>query len=563
LNLIKRVLLKQKFTPYIYILILVVFSNSFFAQKFNLKISPEKTNNRSVLEKIKFQKTHLDSISIYNEIDKISTYLKNIGYFTNTIKYISRIDTTYMALVSLGEKTDKVIIRNTSKNLLKLIDFTNENDSIILPVSKLQFILNAISKKLDSQGKSFSRVQLSNIELKDRVIFADLKIHQSKKRKIDKVLIKGYEQFPKSHIKHHFNIKKNTIFNTKKIEEISTSTKSLQFVKETKKPEVLFTKDSTIVYIYLKKQQNNSFDGLVNFTSKEKGGVLFNGHLDLKLNNILNAGENFELFWNRIGEEKQEFNISTEIPYVFNAPITPWISFNLYKQDSTFLNTEFKTSMAYNVNSKTKIAATYSNLDSKNLQETLTSNAVEEFQNSFFGLKFSYSIPKNDVFFNHKFFLAVHPTFGNRKSKGNSTNQFKVEFTASYIWDLNRRNSIFIKNKTGHLTSDNFLDNELYRIGGANSIRGYNEQSIYTNSFSAFHFEYRFLTSQTSYVYSITDIASVNASSSNENLLGLGIGYLFRTKSSQINISTAVGKNSSNKFDFNTSKIIISWKNYF
>lgn len=523
----------------------------------------EKTYNNAVLEKIKFQHTHADSTAVFNEIDEISSFLKNIGYFTNSINKITKIDTTYIAEFSLGDKIEKVIIRNASKETIKLLNLPEKNDTIQIPIAQLQFLLNAISKKLDKEGKSFSKVQLSDIEIKEKVIFADLKIHESTQRTINKVLIKGYELFPKAHIKHYFNIKENTVFNREKIEEISTSTRSLQFVKETKKPDVLFTKDSTLLYIYLKKKQNNSFDGLVNFTSKEKGGVLFNGHLDLKLNNILNSGERFELFWNSIGEEKQEFNVSTEIPYVVNTPITPSIFFTLFKQDSTFLNTEFKTNLSYNINSKTKIAATYSNVNSKNLQENTTTNSVEEFKNSFWGFMFYYSTPRNDDFYNDKFFLKIHPTFGYRDSKISTTRQIKIELTTSYIWDLSQRSSIFIKNKTGYLTSDDYLDNELYRIGGANSIRGYNEQSIYTNRFSAFNIEYRFLTSQTSYLYSITDIARINSGTNNETLLGLGIGYLFKTNNSQINISTAVGKNASNKFDFNTSKIIIGWKNYF
>jgi hypothetical protein len=523
----------------------------------------EKANNNAVLEKIKFQNIHTDSIAVFNEIDKISSFLKNIGYFTNTINKISKIDTTYVAEFSLGDKIDKVMIRNTSKEVLELLNYSKEKDTIVIPISQLQFLLNTISKKLDKQGKSFSRVQLSDIEIKGKVIFANIDIYESKKRTINKVLIRGYELFPKAYIKYFFNIREGIIFNKEKIEEISKATTSLQFVKETKKPEVLFTKDSTLMYIYLKKQQNNSFDGLVNFTSKEKGGVLFNGHIDLKLNNILNTGESFELFWNSIGEEKQEFKISTEIPYMFNTPISPSISFTLFKQDSTFLNTEFKTSISYNINSKAKIAATYSNVDSKNLQEDPTSNTIEEFKNSFWGFMFSYSTSKNDDFYDNKFFLKIHPSFGNRNSKTSATKQVKIEFTTSYIWDLSQRSSIFIKNKTGYLTSDDFLDNELYRIGGANSIRGYNEQSIYTNRFSIFNIEYRFLTSQRSYLYSITDLASINSVTNNENLLGLGIGYLFKTNNSQINISTAIGKNASNKFDVNTSKIIIGWKNYF
>jgi hypothetical protein len=75
--------------------------------------------------------------------------------------------------------------------------------------------------------------------------------------------------------------------------------------------------------------------------------------------------------------------------------------------------------------------------------------------------------------------------------------------------------------------------------------------------------EYRLLTSEKSYLYTLTDIARVKTMAGNENLLGIGLGYLFTSKNSQINISSALGRNSSKGFDFNQTKLIINWTNFF
>ena len=199
------------------------------------------------------------------------------------------------------------------------------------------------------------------------------------------------------------------------------------------------------MYLYLSKKQNNSFDGLINFTTTENNNVLFNGHLDLKLSNILNKGEEFELFWNSLGLEKQEFNIHSTIPYIFNSNLTPSISFNIYKQDSTFLNTKFKTNIAYNINSKSKISLTFSNETSKNLRRNTNQSNVEKFENYFIGVKYSHITPKSDNFNNKKFSIIINPSFGKRNSNGNTINQIKVELSTSYNWDLNDRSNIFIK----------------------------------------------------------------------------------------------------------------------
>jgi hemolysin activation/secretion protein len=107
------------------------------------------------------------------------------------------------------------------------------------------------------------------------------------------------------------------------------------------------------------------------------------------------------------------------------------------------------------------------------------------------------------------------------------------------------------------------LNNELFRIGGANSIRGFNEQSFFTSNYTYFNLEYRYATSSRSYFYSITDIGRLLISSNFNNVIGLGGGYSFFTNNSQINFGIALGNNLSNKFQFRNPKVIINWRTFF
>ena len=503
----------------------------------------------------------MDSVSIGSEIYKISKYLENNGYFTHTIDSIKKTSKEHSVYFSLNDKIDKAVLETNSDVSFLVATHTIENNLISIPIEKLEPLLLKISKSLDNQGRSFSKVQLKNILIKDKTLFADLEIQSSEKRTINSVLVKGYEAFPTSFLKNYFNIKSNAVFNQKKINEISNASKGLQFIKEIKPPEILFTKDSTLLYLYLKKHQTNSFDGVVNFASKENGDLLFNGNIDLKLHNVADLGEKFELFWNSIGDERQEFKMVAELPYIFKSPITPEIAFSIYKQDSTFLNTTFNSKLKYSISEEIKLGVSYYSETSSNLNKSELTNNVTNFTNSFIGIHLSYIKPKFDLFFNNKFYLEINPSYGKRKSGNNSTNQFKISTIATYIWDINFRNSIYIKNDTGFLNSGSYLNNELFRIGGANSIRGFNEQSIFTSSYTFFNIEYRYLTSEKSFIYSITDIGSTKENS--EKLLSLGLGYRFINNNSHINIGAAVSRNQNNQIEFKNSKIIIDWTIYF
>lgn len=554
--------MKQIRTQLFFIYFILFSVKGLLAQDLILQLTSNDQKESLILKKIDYVKEHKDSITIHLEINKVSEYLKNLGYFTNTVDKIEQIKTTYTAHFSLNSKTENALIKVNSDSRIYLKEFKIINNRVSIPLHKLQSTLYNISKQLDKEGKSFSKVQLHNISIQKDTLFANLDINKTKKRVINKVIIKGYEKFPKSYLKNYFNIGDSTIFNQSKIEEIAEASKSINFISVIKPPETLFTTDSTMVYLYFKKKESHSFDGIASFTTKEDGKVLFNGNVDLKLNNLLNKGELFELFWNRIGEERQELRLTSKTPYILNSKFSPEISFSIYQQDSTFINTNFHSRISYHIYPETQLAISYHSESSENLKQNNVEN-VDTYNNSFIGLQFKYNIPKNDFFYNERLLIKINPSYGKRKIGQQLLNQFKIEATASYLWDINFRNSIYIKNKTFHLNSSSFLYNELYRIGGVNSIRGFNEQSIFSSSFSFFNMEYRLLTSEKSYLYTITDIARVKTMTNNENLLGIGLGYLFAAKNSQINISSALGRNSSKGFDFNQTKLAINWTSFF
>lgn len=530
------------------------------SQNFELKLLSKVKKETIILFNINYQNKHKDSTSIKNEITRVTTNLKKKGYFLNTVDSLIYINRKVTAYISLKERT-KSINLEIRPSYIEYIDKNKIKNNILkIPIEHLDKLLSSITSKLNKQGKSFSSVEINNIAIIKDKLFGSLLIKESKKRTINKIKIRGYEEFSKVYLKKYLRIKEGHIFNEGIIERTSKLTKRLSFIDQIKQPEVLFTKDSTILYIYLRKKPNNSLDALVNFATEENGDFLLNGNVDLELNNILNSGEQFKLFWNRIGQERQEFKLSTNIPYVFKSNITPQIAFSLYRQDSSFANINFKTSLLYNVNYKNSISAFYSIETSENLEST--NSNIKEYNNYFLGLKYNYNNLKEKTIYNELNF-SITTGIGSRNSENQSFQQFNLNSTLSYLVKINQRNQFYIRNETGLLESKNYLTNELFRIGGANSMRGFNEQSIFAEQYSFFNLEYRFITNQNSYLYTITDLGGYKQENNFQSLLGLGFGYLFGNEKYTINLALAAGKLDSSKLDVQNTKFLISWINYF
>jgi hypothetical protein len=544
------------------ILFILYFSLGIVAQDYTLKLASKNTIENSFLSKIDFKKEHKDSISIFDELHRIHKLVQVNGYFLSVIDSLVLKQKNYFAFFNMNQKIDSVILKQQNFPEVILQKFNFKQHKIKMPINELAIFLTKISETFESKGNSFSKIRLKNFTIRNKILHAEIDFDSSKERKINKLIFKGYENFPNSFIKNYFNIKEEMVFNKKKLNEISKLSKNLNFVSEIKAPETLFTKDSTFVYVYLKKNKGNSFDGLVNVSSQENGKLKFNGYIDLKLRNLLNKGERFNLFWNSFGNERQEFSIATKIPYLFNSKLSPELNFSIYKQDSTFLNTKFNSNLQYQIKSNASLFVSFTQENSERLTNVASEN-IETFTSAFLGFGYQYTLPKNDLFRNDIFFLNINPSFGKRKSENNSFGQIKLEATISYLLDISDRSSIYLKNKTGLLNSESYIENELFRIGGNNSIRGFNEQSIFVKEYVVQNIEYRYLISNDAFIYSITDLALIASTTTIEKLIGLGVGYLFNTNNSQINISTTIGTDSKNPINFKNTQLFINWVNFF
>ena len=560
--------MKRKFTPYIYIAFFLWNFGSIFGQELTLKISTKDSTHTIFVNSINYKKNHVSEISLFKSLDSIKNKLERKGFLNLSLNTIKQ-DSIYQAIFNLGKLNKTVRIfysdKDISKEELFKISSIVSIDHFDIPTENVSSVLNEILGVFETRGNSFTQISLKNIVVNSNLIKARLVIEKSNSRKIDDIIINGYDDFPKPYLSNYLTLKKNTVFNRSKLDKSSLLIKTLPFVTEIKPAEVLFTKDSTVVYLYLKKKASSQFDGLIGFTSKDEGGISFNGYLDLSLNNVFNTGESFSLYWKNNGEERQVFNIGATIPYLFNSRFSPQASLNIYKQDSTFINTKTKFLIPYSINERNTVGISLYQETSSNLLTINLSNDIHDFNTVFYGVNYNYRVPNDSFLFPVKFGLTSEILIGNRKSNDHRLNQSKINLRADYLWRLNFKNHIYIQNETSTLFSDNILTNELFRLGGVNSIRGFDEESIFASTYSFFTFEYRFSTNNTSYLYSITDLGYIDNEINNQSsqIFSLGVGYLFNTNLGILNLSYAIGKFSNQPIDINNSRFHLKIISFF
>ena len=561
--------MKHFLTPYIYIIFFCCYFSTLHSQNLTLKISVKDTTHNSLIKNLKFSENHKNVNGLFSQIDSLKLRFEKMGFLNNRLDTVLKKDSIYSAFFTLGNstKTIRIYYDNNliTKELLAPISQHVKEDFFEVELNLVSNILTSIASFYEKKGDAFAEVYLTNISVENNFLRSQLIIKKSNIRTIDKVVIKGEADFPKTFVKHYFNINNSTIFSRKKLLNISNQIKALPFVDQAKPSEVLFTKDSTFLYIYVKKKKSNKFDGLLGFSSTEtNNSIQFNGYLDLALNNIFKGGESITLNWKNNGNNRQFFNFNIETPYIFNSSITPSIGLNIYKQDSTFINTKTTIDLNYAINYRNKVGISYISESSTNLLDNPITN-LDNYASNLYGIIYNYTILTDNFLYPTKFNLNLNAYNGIRKATELRNNQTRFNVDVQYIVNLNLKNSIFIRSSNGILISDNFLTNELFRIGGVNSIRGFNEESIFASFYTIANIEFRYATNRLSYLYTISDVGFIQneLENINQKIYSLGLGYTFNTNFGQLSLSYALGKLDNLPFNFNDSRFHLKIISFF
>jgi len=550
----------------IFICLLFLFlSNFVFAQNFYLELTSLSEKEQQTIDSLSYQKNHLNPKSVTDEVHNFSERLTKTGYLQNRSFTPEKInDSTFTVLFSLGQKINTIHISTSKVQHLKEMGII-ESDSIAIPFSEIERFMNAIMQKLEVRGYSMSKVKLDNFSFDKSSLKVDLIEQISIQRQLDDIVVMGYEKFPEGHKRQLKRMYRNRIFNQETLKELHQDIQKMAFVNPIKAPEILFTQDSTRVFLYLEKARANNFDGYVGFTTDESDKVVFTGYLDLLLRNALNTGEQFKLYWKSDGNDQQTFDFSVELPYVFNSPVALRGNLNIFKQDSTFQTTKTNLDLGYYFKYNTRAYLGYSSMSSNDIQSVNTSN-LNDIESKFFTTTFEYfELNREDFLFPEKRNFIVKGGIGNRESSFGDNRQFFAHLNGFNNFYLNEKNLVNLKIDGYYLDSDSYVINELYRFGGINSIRGFNENSIQASFFSGMMIEYRYILAPTMYVHSITDFGYFQdkATDISQSLLGLGFGFGLYTNNGLFNIVYANGSADGQEIKFSNSIIHLSFKASF
>lgn len=502
-----------------------------------------------------FKKTITSDSTVYQVLDS----LKSIGYYTLHLDSIQG----QKVFINKGKMYRKMWIKNDTI-------FNQKNDWFA--IQNLDSLMQSVQMKYAQKGFPFSEIKVTPMGYQNNEVRLQLTLHLFPERKIDHIEVVGYEKLSKAYIKNQLGLKVGATYDEKQLNELSQRMQLNPFIEEERPVQTLFNTDSTTVYLYVKKVKSNLFDGIVGFGNDENGDFQFNGNVLIELNNNFNAMEKIRLNWIATADRSSSLDFNLVLPSLFQSRFGSESHFNMYRKDSVYVNLKLEERIFYQLNSNANFGLDLSYENSNFVLEDHPEIALmyDDYNKTGVGLSYHYFVPTHNRLLEGKSKLFLSGKTMNKKTTefltesdeflDHKSRQYEVGLKAFHLMQLHPQHLLKTKVEAFGIFGDEdqkLTLNELYRIGGFNSIRGFNEESISASVYGILGVEYRFMPNEDFYLSAFGDYGFVENKSIdiNQNLLGVGLGFSFLTQLGIFNLSYAVGKQNETGFDFKNGKV--------
>jgi outer membrane protein insertion porin family len=519
----------------------------------------------------KFPRKELQKIVVKSadsqQITQLVHNIKAVAFaagFVHVLVDLATTDQAHLILITPNQPLYWKEFRTDSlpPNVRNLLNLPQEND-LVQPFEINSLVADGLLF-LENTGYPFARFYFDDLQIFEDSLSASLRIKTGPLYHFDSVVVKGV-QIPDAMLRLQLGIKKGQRYNEAVLRRVQQRAEGIPYIAVPRAPQFLFEKEKGTVFLYIENRKSSQFDGLVGLNTAEDGAITLNGDLNLRLLNALKKGEDFRINWRSPNAGVQQLATSLEVPYIFKTPLGFKIDFNLFRQDSSWSNRNFGFEVAYQIAAGTFINVGLQNARSAVLQAAATPGQGNVRSQS---LQTGVTIRQlNDPLLPTKgLMLQLRIGQGFRVLENSSLQMRQGHLEGQYFYPLAKRHNIFSRVMAGGIFSDDLFVNELHRLGGFKSLRGFNELSLFAANYGLMAFEYRFFLERYSYLVAFFDAGILNNPTAiipELTAMGTGVGLNFRTGGGIFSLAFAVGRTPNQAFDLRLAKVHVGFVNEF
>ncbi len=445
----------------------------------------------------------------------------------------------------------------------------------------LESDLDALLRTYERLGRPFARCAVDSLltrpgpaeDTLDLVIAVD----EGPRMTIDEVRVQGNKETRPDVLLRETRLAPGEVYNPDKVDAIRRRLQHLNIFASVDDPELYFRETHGGLLLRVQEGSFNTFDGVLGYVpaSAQGGGGYVTGLASIAMRNLFGTGRKFSVRWQREDQRSQEFSLRYLEPWLFGQPLNVGGGFLQRQQDTSYVHRildarvelmpadDFTAGLS--IRSEQVIPSSDSTFVSPipassiiavggDLQYDTRSDPISPSSGARFRVEYSLGHKKADP-------SAVTGTGG-----GSSALQRLLLDVELYVRMFSRQ--VAALGLHGYsVRGANVGESDMFRFGGAMTLRGYRENQFLGAQVAWTNAEYRFLLGRRSFFFLFFDTGYYarpaddirNQAAAEAFKYGYGIGVRVDTPVGNIGVSFALGQGDS----FSTAKIHVGIINEF
>lgn len=456
----------------------------------------------------------------------------------------------------------------------------------VLQEAELQSDIERVLSFYERRGHPFARAEIVDIGIKIAApdtaggampvgevsptgINVSVRIDEGDRVRLNDVLLIGATRTSVDFVEYLIDVERGEWLE-KDLSDVHNTLESSQLFAEVSPVELIqVTEDQVIMVLKVLEEQPGAFDIVLGYQPPVAGrpnGLVGNGRLDLY--NLFGGGRRIGLKLNRLPGQISNVSAGYMDPYFLRWPFRMELGFEGIQQDSTYGQQAYRGAIGYRLRGGLDVYLTVRREVTRPGQAGIDLVAgvqrIPRAEITFVGFSVVYSRldrpqnPRRGLFVETRFergrkrgaAFEIAST-GDTTSVATVTRQERLEAAARLYVPLLKQQVLVLGNDARVLVSDVFDTSDLFRFGGTNSLRGYDEDRFRGRFVNRTLLEWRYLFERRSYAYLFFDLGYVDRPATADLVPearfypGYGFGMQFETGIGVLNTSLALGSSES------------------
>lgn len=441
---------------------------------------------------------------------------------------------------------------------------------------QLRSFFDGILDEAQNTGYPFATVRLDSLAMEEEGLVAAINFDPGPFITFDTLDIDGDSKTKSLFLSRLLQVAPGAPFSQAAVDHALKSLQKIPYLQLVDQPSLTFRNETAQVTLPINDRRINTLDGIIGVlpNEAEDNKLLVTGQFNLSLYNVGGKGREYSLQWQRLSRYSQNLSLRAKEPVLFGSLLDLSVSFDLLKEDTTFLNRDFKVGLTYPVRPELTVGF-FSRRQAGDMlkvpEEELTARITDiaDFRFSNYGIDLVWNT-FDQLFAPRRGGLAAFEAgIGNKKILDNTAMpssayegfdknaiQYYATFSAERHLYLSPSFGAWLRLRGGEMANKNLFLNDLFRLGGLSSIRGFNDNFFFAKQYVYVNFEPRYYFHHYSYFLLFFDWGRIKDNKEAiDRPYSVGGGIRLETEQGVFSFIYALGKSNTQIMGFNFSKV--------